>query len=96
MKYRSYTFSTHNVNVELSFFGETGHAMEYHLMFHVKGGELNYETQLQNLHRTYRELLKDESMNGAKPVMKRYFLSDAANQAQQLQEELKSFPGFGW
>lgn len=92
MKYRSYKFSTHNVNVELSFFGETGHAMEYHLMFHVKGGELNYETQLQNLHRTYRELLRDESMNGAKPVMKRYFLSDAANQAQQLEEELKLFP----
>ncbi|ADQ79959.1 Endoribonuclease L-PSP [Paludibacter propionicigenes WB4] len=92
MKYRSYTFSTHNVNVELSFFGETGHAMEYHLMLHVKGRDLNYETQLQNLHRAYREFLEDESMNGAKPVLKRYFLSDAANQAEQLQEELKLFP----
>jgi enamine deaminase RidA (YjgF/YER057c/UK114 family) len=61
-------------------------------MFHVKGGELNYETQLRNLHRAYSELLNDELLTGAKPVMKRYFLSDAANQSEQLEEELKSFP----
>ncbi|WP_321518176.1 Rid family hydrolase [uncultured Bacteroides sp.] len=90
MKYWSYSFD--NINVELSSFGEPGYAMEHHLMFHVKEGKLNYQTQLQNLHRAYTELLKDESLNGAKPVMKRYFLSDAANQAEQLQEELKKFP----
>ncbi len=91
MKYRFYTFSSYNVNVELSSFGETGHTVEYHLMFHVKGGELNYETQLRNLHRAYSELLNDELLTGAKPVMKRYFLSDAANQSEQLEKELKSF-----
>lgn len=92
MKYRSYTFSSYNVNIELSSFGEAGHALEYQLMFHINGEKLNYETQLQNLHGAYNELLRDESMQGVKPVMKRYFLSDAANQTEQLQDELKSFP----
>lgn len=92
MKYKSYLFSSYNVNVEVSFLGTTGHAMEYHLMFHVKGKSLNYETQLQNLHSAYSELLKDRLMDDAKPVMKRYFLSDIANQVEKLQDDLKSFP----
>jgi enamine deaminase RidA (YjgF/YER057c/UK114 family) len=92
MKYKLYTFSAYQVNVELSLFGETNDAKEYHLMFHVNGDGISYETQLSHLQNAYREILMDNILEGAIPVMKRYFLSDAANQAELLEDELKLLP----
>jgi enamine deaminase RidA (YjgF/YER057c/UK114 family) len=92
MNYKYYTFPSYDVSVELSFCGTIGQATEFHLMFHVSGVGENFQTQLKKLHRTYAELMNDELLKNARPCLKRYFLSDAANQTDQLKAGLHDLP----
>lgn len=56
---------------------------EYHIMIHSTRPEDTYEEQLNAVLNTYDDLLEKE-LKGAVAVFKRYFLSDAANQADTL------------
>ena len=56
---------------------------EYHVMIHSTQPEDTYEEQLNAVLNTYYHLLAKE-LKGAVAVFKRYFLSDAANQADTL------------
>lgn len=56
---------------------------EYHVMIHVTTPMLTYHQQLDALLDTYLLLLQGE-MRGAVAVFKRYFVSDAANQADDI------------
>ncbi len=56
---------------------------EYHIMIHSTRPEDTYEEQLNAVLNTYDDLLEKE-LKGAVAVFKRYFLSDAANQADAL------------
>ena len=53
---------------------------EVHLMIHA-GVSGTFESQLEALHRAFDEFM-ESSGTGVSPVFKRYFLSDAANQAE--------------
>ena len=55
---------------------------EYHAMIHVKSPLLPFTQQLEAVMEAYRLLL--ESCPEARAVFKRYFLSDAANQASEV------------
>ena len=58
-------------------------ASEYHVMIHSTKPEDTYEEQLNAVLNTYDNLLAKE-LKGGVAVFKRYFLSDAANQADTL------------
>jgi enamine deaminase RidA (YjgF/YER057c/UK114 family) len=89
--YKAYNFSLFGVRIEVACFHPHGKLAEYHAMLHVSGSSA-YEIQLTNLHHAYRELLAKEFPAGTIPVLKRYFLSDAANQITTLKKELETFP----
>ena len=60
-----------------------GEASEYHIIIHSTKPEDTYEEQLNAVLNTYDYLLTQE-LKGAVAILKRYFLSDAANQADML------------
>lgn len=80
MTYFSIPFPELGVTVELSSFAPTDKVKEQHAILHVEPrGEL-FEGQFDRLCRAEQALLQLPQCAGAKPVFKRYFLSDATNQ----------------
>ena len=79
--------SQENTLVEISRFEPAEGVAEYHVMIHVTRPSLTYQEQLDTLLDTYYQLLENE-LKGAVAVFKRYFLSDAANQADWLAGKL--------
>lgn len=78
MTYTTRKWDAHGVVAELSAFCTEGKS-EYHAMLHVEPrGEL-FAGQFARLCAAAAELTA--TLDGARPVLKRYFLSDAANQA---------------
>ncbi|KAA6320327.1 putative aminoacrylate peracid reductase RutC [termite gut metagenome] len=92
MNYKEFYFPLLGVKAEITGFHPQRKIVEYHAMLHVAGDNSNYETQLANLHKVFQELMVKEFLIGTVPVFKRYFLSDAANQAMALKKELETFP----
>ena len=56
---------------------------EYHVMLHVTNPRLTYTEQVDALLEAYHEMLEGD-LKGAVAVFKRFFISDAANQADYL------------
>ena len=56
---------------------------EYHVMIHATSPRLSFEQQLEAILNAYNQLLEG-LLQGAQAVFKRYFLSDAANQADDV------------
>ena len=61
---------------------ETG-VSEFHVMIHATNPKISYEEQLNAIIDTYYRL-REKELYGATAVFKRYFLSDASNQADTL------------
>lgn len=53
---------------------------EFHVMLHVEARADCFGQQLERLYQAELRLLNEPRLEGARPVFKRYFLSDAANQ----------------
>ena len=72
-------------NAEARIFGFDGgtEVEEFHLMLSVTNPMLPYREQLEAIFSAYNEA-KSCLTSGAKPVFKRYFLSDASNQIELL------------
>ncbi len=62
----------------------TSQVAEYHVMIHVTDGLLPFDEQLQAIDNALTQLSEGQ-LQGAKPVFKRYFLSDAYNQAPAVE-----------
>ena len=77
------TSHLHNALAEWSVFEFPGNINEYHVMIHVDNPLLTYREQLDAVLDAYQHLLEHE-LRGAVAVFKRYFLSDAANQADEV------------
>ena len=56
---------------------------EHHVMIHVTDHRLPYSSQLKTVDDTLTQLVHSQ-LGGAKPVFKRYFLSDAYNQSGEV------------
>ncbi len=72
-----------HVKAEIFSFNSAGDVTEYHVILHVEGQKNTFQQQLDFLLDAYRTVLEQE-LHGAVAVMKRYFLSDAANQADAV------------
>ena len=81
MKYTSYSYPSGRA--EVAAFVVTGGVTEYHVMIHATDPKQTYREQMNAVLDAYAALLKKE-LPGAVAVFKRYFLSDAANQAELL------------
>jgi enamine deaminase RidA (YjgF/YER057c/UK114 family) len=62
----------------------TSQVAEYHVMIHVTDGLLPFDEQLQAIDNALTQLSEGQ-LQGVKPVFKRYFLSDAYNQAPAVE-----------
>ena len=72
---------------EVATFSPTHGTTERHIILHVKDGLGRFEIQMDELQKAYSLLL--EKYADAKVVMRRYLLSDIANQAPILQAQLQ-------
>ncbi len=79
--YRNIEFS--HARAEIFEFASKNEVKEYHVLIHAEGNNRNFQEQLNSILDSYRQLLEGELV-GAVAVFKRYFLSDAANQADEI------------
>ena len=71
-----------NARAEVWSFDSGTEVREYHAMIHVSARQLPYDRQLEAVMNAYDSLLS--SLPDSHAVFKRYFLSDAANQADDI------------
>lgn len=83
MDYKKYINEDNNTITDLSEFICDNGVSEYQVMIHITQPNLTYQEQLAGILNTFTNLLTGE-LKGATAVFKRYFLSDAANQADTL------------
>lgn len=76
-----------HVCAEVSFFQPHGGVGEWHVMMHAEPCGEGFTEQYGRLESAVRLLLATEAMNGARPVFKRYFLSDSTNQRPLMHDE---------
>lgn len=86
MYYKKQQEKEKGILTEISIFDNGKEVKEYHIALHITNPELSYNEQVTKLMETYCNLLKNELKN-AVPIFKRYFLSDAANQAEILRKQ---------
>lgn len=76
-------------SARLGSFSPTGLAAEYHVMFQLNNRYLNVEKQFSNIETAIRRI-GDSFGENVKCVFKRYFVSDAVNQADFLHRQNES------
>lgn len=76
---------------EISKFEVEGGVTEYHVMVHATRPEQSFQEQLDAVLNAYYNLI-DTELKGASSVIKRYFLSDAANQYDTLLSAVPEAP----
>ena len=72
-----------NTRAELFTFGNSTEVSEAHLMIHITDTALPYKEQLEAINEAFAHV-RDNELRGYDAVFKRYYLSDAANQADEL------------
>lgn len=75
-----------NIRIQLCAFGTPKGVTEYQLLFSATDVHLPFERQLSDVQEAYRRTVKNELKGGCTAVFRRYFLSDAANQAEKVTE----------
>ena len=75
-------FTFENAYTDVFCFDNDTEVKEYQAMIHVSQHKLPYAQQLEAVMNAYTQLL--ETLPGTQAVFKRYFLSDAANQADDV------------
>ena len=85
------TSTYNNIRIETTAFELSEGVTEYHAILHVVQTNKPYKEQLEEIHQAYSYLLS-ELGERVKPVFKRYFLTDAANQAKLLEEMQADYP----
>ena len=76
-------FNFEHARADVSCFDNGTEVREYHAMIHADSPRLSYTQQMEAVFGAYHQLLSGP-LKGAQAVFKRYFLSDAANQADEL------------
>lgn len=81
MDYIKKTYTDKAVEVQISTFTGKGGVAEYHVLLAITDRTLPFSGQLQNIQRVYAAVVQEALPDNATAVFRRYFLSDAANQA---------------
>ena len=87
MQFNKFRIEKLGVTIELTTFAPEGKVAEYHAILHVEPQGEPFEKQLRRIILADKELMALDDMAGAKPVFKRYFLSDAANQRPLMPQD---------
>lgn len=90
MLYTHYSYPDDRVSTTKASFLLPNGIAEYHVQFQITDSNLPYSGQVERLHRVYSSYLAQQMPKGTIAVMKRYFLSDIANQLQPLKNELEN------
>ena len=77
------TLHLENVRATIYTYNNNTEVTEYHVMLHITNPALSYAEQLETIVNAYGSLRINE-LNKAQSVFKRYFLSDACNQADAI------------
>lgn len=85
MTFTANTYEQNTIQAQISSFKGKGGVTEHHVILSVTDSSLPFDEQLDKLQTAYNKLTKEELRN-AVAVFRRYFLSDAANQAEMLIE----------
>lgn len=73
--------------IELTAFAPEKKTAEYHAILHVEPQGESFPEQFRRICQAEAQLLELEDVKGAKPVFKRYFLSDATNQRPLMPQD---------
>ena len=86
--YQRISFEETGVCSELStFVPEGGEGVtEWNAILHVKPNGEQFAQQLERLYASERMLMRSPALSGARCIMKRYFLSDSANQQPLMRQ----------
>ena len=87
MQYKKITLEELGVSIELSTFAPEGKVAEWHAMLRIEPRGDFFLGQYRRLCQAEAFLADTEEMSGAKPVFKRYFLSDATNQQPLMEQD---------
>ncbi|MBQ5403873.1 MAG: hypothetical protein IIU11_05855 [Bacteroidales bacterium] len=87
MKNYTIKFEETNANVEISAFAPEEKIAEYHVMIHVEPQGEMFSSQYARICKTEEFLMQQPEFQGANIVFKRYFVSDATNQAPLMSSE---------
>lgn len=86
MNFRRINISSFKAWAEVSSYEPKSGVKEYHAWLHIEAGKDRFEVQLDRLQQAYHTLL--DELPSAQVVMRRYVLSDIANQSSLLQSRL--------
>lgn len=89
MRYNKIEWHAIGANAEIKSFSTNGKVQEHHVILHVAPQGDLFAEQFQRLCQAESQLLGSEVVNGASIVMKRYFVSDSANQGNTISEYLR-------
>lgn len=83
MDNKQQTIQFENAFAEVFQFDNGTEVKEYHVMFHTVSPRLSFSQQMEAILNAYAQIIEGP-LKGAQAVFKRYFLSDAANQADDI------------
>ncbi len=83
MNKKQQTFQFENAFADVFQFDNGTEVREYHMMIHAASPRLSYTQQLEAVLNAYNQLIEGP-LKGSQAVFKRYFLSDSANQADEV------------
>lgn len=86
MTFTTTTYEHNTINAQLSSFNGKGGVTEYQLLISVTDPSLPFATQLENVQKAYAHIMTKELPKQTVAVFRRYFLSDATNQADLVME----------
>lgn len=86
-----HTYPDFGANAEVSAFRTENGISEYNVMLHSTRLTSSFREQLEGLHNALHEIEDNMLCRRAHAVIKRYFLSDAANQTAVLEEQVGTF-----
>ena len=87
MEYKSFFYDDIKANVQTTRFTTGKGPDELHAIVNLIPDLSSFEVQLQHVYEAENRLLKEERMENMTLVMKRYFLSDVANQKPCMKQE---------
>lgn len=91
MDYKTYSYPEFGVYAEVSTCKPTNGIAEHSIMLHSTRYGESFKEQLDGINQAALAMEDSIWNNHAKPVMKRYFISDASNQTATVEEMLSEF-----
>ena len=87
MNYKTIRLEDIGVTMEVAAYLPTEGPKEWHVMLHVDSRDEDFEGQMQRIYKAEDQLMNLPDFQEAHYVLKRYFLSDSANQQSLMRQE---------